>query len=302
MTKMKADRLERERRELIVRRKLPAINVLRDYKISRLPWSELMPEPIDFCNLPEIKAVLELPSEVDVQESSFADVIPSLPMLMADWAQGIKAKMSEAAQPPNIYSNSYSSPGCSDGPDLDDQNNTKKDLATTVFRCTDCYSSDGYSSWWTPDVEDSSSSSEDDDALMYPLTSNYSELLFYPKVMGHRCLTSKADFPWNITDPSIELNSEARSRRQWTESFLVVDETAGTAMADIIKTCSLDPTTTTVRDMDELDPWLGCSKCAKWANLSVPNAEVKVFGWRAAVSKQVLFPNAIFDLFYHSNS
>ena len=249
MEKMKADRLERERQELIIRRKLPAINVLRDYKISRLPWSELMPGPLDFFNLPEIKAVLELPNEVDVQESSFSDIIHLLPKLLADWAQGIKAGMT-----------------------------AKKDLATTVFRCTDCCPS-----WRMPDMGESNSSSSSEDDIL--ISSLYSEPLFYPKVIGHHCLTSTDDNPWNITDPSIAFNSGVWGRRQWIDSSLAVDESGEMRMADIIKTCGLDPTVTTVRDMDELDPWLGCSVCAKWGDIAVPNAEVKVFGWRAAVSK-----------------
>lgn len=283
MEKMKTNRLERERQQLIVRRKLPAINILRDYKISHLPWSELMPEPIDFCNFPEIRAVLELPNEVDVQESTFDDVIPLLPTLLADWAQGIQAKMTKVAQHVPKSSHVSSSPDSSDDPNENSENSAIMNLATTVFRCNDCYSS-----WWWPGVEesDSTSSSEDDNDLMSPLASNYSELLFYPKVMGHRCLTHAIDFPWNNSDPSVVLDSDLLIRRQWSKTCLTVDKTAGTSMADMIKTCGLDPIITTVHDMDELDPLLGCPMCATWADFSVPNAEVKVFGWRAAVSEQ----------------
>lgn len=82
---MKVKRQERERKALIVTRKTPAIEVLRDYKKSQLPWTAPMPEPVDFCNFPAVKAILELPNEVTVDVSNFAEVVPLLPSLFSDW-------------------------------------------------------------------------------------------------------------------------------------------------------------------------------------------------------------------------
>lgn len=66
MERIKVDRLKRERQALIISRKPAAINILRAYKISRLPLTEVMPEPVDFCAFPEVQAVLELPNDASI--------------------------------------------------------------------------------------------------------------------------------------------------------------------------------------------------------------------------------------------
>jgi hypothetical protein len=76
MEQMKTKRLDRKRKAI-------AINVLRAYKISSLPWTEdFMPEPVDFCTLPEIKAVLGLPNDPEVDESTFSDILPKFPEML----------------------------------------------------------------------------------------------------------------------------------------------------------------------------------------------------------------------------
>src|SRR5215475_3137923 len=93
MEKIRSDRLAGEWVALISRRKRVAISVLRRYKASSLPWPDVMPEPADFCSWGAVKHIIELPSEVDVREESFANVVSILPQLCHMWRRRIKREL-----------------------------------------------------------------------------------------------------------------------------------------------------------------------------------------------------------------
>ncbi|KAF7976305.1 hypothetical protein HWV62_7007 [Athelia sp. TMB] len=92
MERMKRNRMERERQAIIISRKSYAIEAVKPYKISQLPWTEVMPEPPDYCRMKPIKAILELPIDTDVDASSFAAAVLELPSLFAEWQQDLKTQ------------------------------------------------------------------------------------------------------------------------------------------------------------------------------------------------------------------
>jgi hypothetical protein len=93
MKVMKTQRLARELATLIGVRKTIAVGILRAYKKSQLSFITVMPELFDFCSFTSIKNVLEQPVEVDINESSFADIIPTIPAMFDKWRNRINAEL-----------------------------------------------------------------------------------------------------------------------------------------------------------------------------------------------------------------
>lgn len=306
MEQMKVERLERERKALIISRKHPAIDILRDYKKSQLPWTELMPEPADFCDFPPIKAILELPSENLVDSSKFAEVVPLLPSLFTEWRAKIRRQIclkfdrhllekQRHIWIESISDTLASGSGQADHVDQLAEGHLEGDLqlsqrialATTVFKCCDC-GSGGIFGHSEPVSDDDADEDEGNISDLFELnlqrSSDISEPLFYPKVMGHRCLTRKKFWAPTGSDPSIDLDEFYGQRSKWSCKGLRVDNMAGMAMEDIIKACGLDPLIATAQEMDDLSVWLGCSLCADRLDPRTDDVKVRVFKWRAAVS------------------
>lgn len=307
MEEMKVKRLECERKALIISRKYPAIDVLCDYKKSQLPWTELMPEPVDFCNFPPVKAILELPNEIPVNVSKFAEVVPLLPSLFADWRATIRKQIllrfsrHLQEQQHRVRGGSISDvfagiSGAAGGVAVPFDNQLDEDpqlvrkiaLATTVFKCRNCGSGGfiGRVPGFDSDEDGENNEGDLSDILDFTLgrSSDISEPLFYPKVMGHRCLTKKSSRVSNNIDPSTSLDEFYSQRAKWSCKNLRIDNKAGMMMEEIVKAYGLDPLIATVQDMDDLDAWLGCPHCADWRDPHTDNAKVRVFKWRAAVS------------------
>jgi hypothetical protein len=316
MEQMKTNRLKRERNALIVTRKFPAIDILCAYKKSFLPWTELMPEPVDFCNFAPVRAVLELPNEVDVDESSFAEVVPLLPSLFAEWRvdvddrmlQGFRRMLNKARKPNRrvsessfvMYDDEFSggSSGESSGegteseeeeiPDTDEQLKEQIVLATTVFKCQSCLSPNWAMGRWNSDDSEDDDDFDEFDPLwgLFPQRPNLIQPLFYPNVLDHQCLTRRARMSYNNSDPSISLDQLHRARTGWSCKILKVNKEAKTMMEVIVEHCGLNPAFATPKDMDERGVLLGCALCAQWSDRTSDDATVHVFGWRTAVGIQ----------------
>jgi hypothetical protein len=309
MEEMKIHRLRRERQALLISRKPTAIGILRAYKISQLPFAEVMPEPVDFCAFPEVKAISELPNDVTVDESSFSEIVPLLPNIINRWRTNIiqrlaarvrqaredekqllrqnQAPASETAaseennQPPPAPANAEESTAIGYDPA------EKMKLATTVFKCRKC--AEIYRNWpyclgnvdlachKPPSIAD----------ITYPL--------FYPQVLGHRCLTMPETDDYSAytnNDQSVRLDVDVsrfanwyslHCRRSWDCFYLAVDARSGKRVAKIVEACGLDPATATADDMDLVDTRLGCPNCLEWRHLGPNTAKLKSFGWREAV-------------------
>jgi hypothetical protein len=251
---------------------------------------------------------LELPSEVDVDESSFADVIPLLPSLFADWRSDTEKRMlkefgrmlNKPHRPRNQWSKILDDAlkSCSpvetestdeESSDTAAQLAEKIVLATTVFKCNDCSSPYWALNHWNDSDEEVDDECFDDDdfnesdSLWFRPNQRSSDAtvpLFYPEVMRHRCLTRKVDFTYDNSDPSVKLDQLHRTRMRWSCKRLKVDKKAKTMMEAIVKHCGLDPAFATPKHMDDHNVLLGCPLCAEWL---ADDALVPVFGWRAAV-------------------
>jgi hypothetical protein len=283
MEQMKTKRLDRKRKAI-------AINVLRAYKISSLPWTEVMPEPVDFCTLPEIKAVLRLPNDAEVDESTFSDILPKFPEMFDRWRGDIRRLLIKRFKKAQI--DQFSIDEAYGRKPLitrqlthasDDEVISIMALATTVFKCLNCQDS-AWNVNEDPDMEDIIPACHMDDGSFpdYPL--------FYPKVLGHHCLTvatdSWADIPGEDNpDPSVRLDiaedGRDRYRKPWSCRCLAVDANAGKMAEQIIRACGLDPLQATAEEMDALDPRLACLDCAiRYTDKTVSD----VYSWRSAVS------------------
>jgi hypothetical protein len=293
MQEMRKKRLAREHKALVVERKQSAVEVLRTFKNAQLPYTEIMPEAPDFCALEPIKAILEQPLEVTVDESSFADILPVLADLIASWRQTINAELLKVLKNNNNRRRkhftlaqvmlAYMGFDDGDGIDFDDDISEDDDtplpddilsakvkLATTVFRCTRCTSHHSF-------LYDGLSMCSDDGTAQ-------PNLLFYPEVLGHRCLTRSAEplWPWDTRGEFIErLDSYSRTRKKWSTCHLQLDVRSGKVVEAILEVAKMDPATTTPRDMDNLNAWFACVRCA--IPRTTQTRRTAAYGWRDAV-------------------
>ena len=286
MEQMKTKRLER--------RKVAAINVLRAYKISCLPWTNIMPEPVDFCKFPEIKAILELSADADVDDSTFSNIVPNFSDIFDQWRVSIHYllvdRFRQAQKDQLKLTVEFGFQHFTANPSIhatDEDILKKMRLATTVFKCRSCdesqYRLDVGPGYALPACYQIGVWADDNNPL------------FYPQALGHRCLTVATEGQWDYVlpegpeDPSIRLdiseNEGKRHRIAWTCQSLVVDAHAGKMVEGIIATCDLDHTQTTAEEMDRLDARLACMNCADQTSDAI---EVSVYAWRSAVSTDFL--------------
>lgn len=323
MEQMRTQRLERDRKALVISRKRIAISILRAYKISHLPLTDVMPEPMDFCAMSQVLDILELPTETEVTENTFAPIVEKMDELVGEWRTRIlgslvqKVKDSLCSHRPRVNrlsetadstlmdktASSSSTDPTGKGkakvvepPILDDTQIIQDlSLATTVFNCKCCNPRFGifyglYDADSSPDTD--STSSEDDllDSWGFGLSPRRqrprSNPLFFPKVLGHHCLTKQHGFNWDSSsgDPTKQFDYPRGNRTRWACQLLQVDEKAGKMAASVVTACGLDPETTTASEMDQLNRELACLECLEWSDEEWDQADAPVFDWRAAVS------------------
>jgi hypothetical protein len=318
MEEMREKRFKREFAALVNERKNSALTVLRTFKNARLPETEIMPQGPDFCHFPVISEVLNLAADVEVDVSSFDDIIPLLPELITEWRDSIKQKMMQVIKKHNTSrGNSYldfmfgmdmsmceyeyeyeceTPPAVGPNSHLTDEELSRElTLASTVFTCI-C--GDGYNDY--PSLYDYDSDDEDD----YPPA----KVLFYPQVMGHSCLARVSKmFPWELSttrDPSCRLESGRSERKQWDGTGLSLLTIAGGIARDIIVLAGLDPDLATSAEMDQLEVRFKCCEC----NLLVrPESDDEdndyrdsvspIFDWRGAVSRYILYHCILYHLY-----
>lgn len=295
MQEMRKKRLVREHKALVVERKQSAVNVLRTFKNEELPYTEIMPEGPDFCEFEPIKAILEQPADVNVDESSFTEILPTLSDLITTWRKSINLQLTRAMTSVNTGRRAGLSMvhamlfymGYDDGEEMnfdnddlrdqsppltDDELSAEMKLATTIFRCSTCSSSN-------PFLFDGGSSSSDDSSV----PSRQLKPLFYPEVLGHRCLTRSSDPLWSWesrVEPIQRLDNSPRTRKKWTARSLRLDPPMKKMVEAVLQAVDMDPAITTPKDMDNLGAWFACLKCA------IPRsagAQTKAYGWRDAV-------------------
>ena len=307
---MRKKRFKREFDALVNERKCSAVTVLRTFKNARLPETEIMPQGPDFCHFPVISEVLNRAADVEVDASSFDDIIPLLPELIAEWRDNIKRKMMQVVKKHNAsrgisyldlmfgmarsmyeyeYDFEYETPPPvgSNSHLTDEELSQNLTLASTVFTCN-C--GDGYSNY--PSFYDYDSDGEDD-------YSSATKVLFYPQVMGHSCLSRDMIF-WHSSstnDPSCRLESSSRTeRKQWDCTGLSLLTVASRTARHVIQLAGLDPDIATSAEMDQLELRFKC--CACFVNVPPEREDdyidedddddydhvFPIFDWRGAVS------------------
>ena len=298
MEQMKVQRLQRERKALIISRKRVAISILRAYKSARLPFTDIMPEPVDFCAFPQVSEIVELPTETEVTEASFTGVVAQMDELIAQWRrncydmllQQFKDLLSSRkventlTSTVKVDSTSTTDPkgkGKAKAESEDDDLAEVLSLATTVFRCKSCTPSS------FPFFDDDPWSDILFPGMLSPRSPVSRSPLFYPNVMGHRCLTKQRGYSpdYIFADPTIQLHHSTNIRMKWSCGPLQLDDTAKEVVSKIVKTCGLDPLSTTTAQMDLLDPMVACLECVTWDREIHDLCQAQVFTWRAAVSR-----------------
>ncbi|KAJ7754968.1 hypothetical protein DFH07DRAFT_822306 [Mycena maculata] len=229
MEEMKVKRLAREHAAIVVKRKVIATKVLRTFKRSQLPWTEVMPGGADFCEFPEIKDVLLAAAEVDVNEQTFEAMIPDFPRMMAAWREGLVQELVKVCKRSGVVRED----------EADNDIKARLPLATSVYKCTGC-------------------NDDDDGYVGFGSTFEaHCRPLFWPRVLAHRCLTQTPDFYVTMM-----LFMNATRDVAWRASQLAVDLVAAEIVEKVVTVCGLDPNTATVEDMDAVDARLACHTCS----------------------------------------
>jgi len=314
MTKMQGKRLAREHEALVLERKKYAIEVLRIFKNQHLPCTEIMPQGPDFCDFNAVRDILTQPFNVEVNISSFDNIIPTLPTMFKAWREDVHLAMLDAVQRsfrPKISSGlsfDFMLSSCDYSDDSDDSDKEdrqevshplpedecriKMKLAATAYSCKSCthLAECGY------DFE-----SDDTNASFHSFFHpqyGFDRPLFYPQVMGHACLSRGMctyDF-WESrkkSDPSTELADSDYARKKWGCLKIFVDKRASDVAAQIVELAGLDPITATSDDMDNLGLRFICPKC-RTKNPQVSGVEddeerMPIFDWRGAVCEHEMF-------------
>ena len=276
---MKTKRLARELQELKSRRKLFAIDRLQAYKAATAPYLKVMPEPVDFCAFEPIKEILDQHADVDVDTNSFMHLMADIPDMVEQWREEITTKFAKRVKScirhlnPSIDDDAKES---KHDDTSDESIRQQMTLAKTVYKCTECCNGSEFCfdfSFLTTSFANLFSE--------LPLHSKSPQCkpLWYPRVLGHRCMTKPTGFRLS-TDRSIDLDILPWRRRKWTCNLIDIDEDASEAAEGVIAACGLDPTVATADDMDELDARLECLQCST----DEDNPCHVVLGWRSAVS------------------
>ncbi|KAF8634888.1 hypothetical protein AX15_000640 [Amanita polypyramis BW_CC] len=272
MTEMRKKRIERERKAVFMQRKRVAMTVLQEYKNSRLPDEEIMPEAADFCHMSPVKAVIDQSVDVSVDAASFSHIIPEFPSLFATWRDDIRLQLCSVLQRsdgPDVYFHDlgFWFPDFKRRiiPKTDEEALAMLDLASTIFVCRDCGPS-----------------------LFTFLDMGLGQLqpIFYPEVLGHTCLTRRYIYGVltnnDPADPSLDLTNATLKRTRWSPRALTLNASIQCIAEELILESGLDPKVATTTDMDELNMYYACLSCAGIhtdARLVAP-----VYKWRDAVS------------------
>ena len=275
MEQIKTNRLARELAQLRTQRKMYAIDLFRAYKAACAPFTDVMPEPLDFHSFGPIKEILDQPSDINVDSESFLHLMPELDGVVEEWRRIILKKFIKEVKVGVVKRSDI----LDDNPlDLDTPNESilqRIQLASTVFACIPCTNHQGF------DTMRDLLRSPHSVPFYLPTKSRspHTRPLWFPRVLGHRCLTKPRGR--DLSDAATNLSVLICHRQRWScDSVITVDQEACEAAVAIIKACEMDPRTATVDDMDQLDARLECLKCL------VPNAEENfhiAFGWRSAV-------------------
>lgn len=223
MADLRDKRMKKERIAMLKQRQKVVVTLLKAYSLGR-PVTEVIPGPVDICNMAEFKVVIEdTPIDVEVNEGSFDQAVAYLPLLVSEWRA---AKDAELISIINGVTASESQSYVST-PDI---NRKQLELATTLFRCKVCYTPITY-----PRI------------LVHSCTHDLRYTWRNIDADDPRSILwqSLGDEPWNLGGDRVGFDKRVHS-----------------AARQIIEYCQQNPDTVTAREMDELDIRLECSSCS----------------------------------------
>ena len=209
MEKQKADRLEIEHRVLLSER-LPALKKILESYVSTLPANALHPNTGELFRNPAVRDMVYNKEEYESLDS----VVKLLPDVTAQWLKEIREQLLDMIKVAR--------------PDYTFDSDTVLDLATTVFRCTEC-----------------------------------NITLRYPVVLMHSCAFRKG-YGYFPTSTSLEesILHNAIQETYWNKlDHIVYKENYAKAMSETLEMAGFDPTTTTGTEMDNLNPVFECVGC-----------------------------------------
>lgn len=238
MATVKADRLEHERLECLQRRRVLAVDVWNEYRRLN-PTNDLMPGPLDIWLWEEMEYIIKLPTEVTVDQATFAKVIPKLPRFVESWQHDRMFTLIHCNQIRLSLPRQYS-----------DQLRQLQ-LAACVFTCEDSANLHMDKKGYDPQI--------------YPS-------MWYPEFIHHACnsvctisgRSKDTDIGWLDTNPALRLRNEfpSRRRKEWSIDGLFFDNKASRTVQKILDACGLDYKTVTAEELDEHDPRIVCLKCS----------------------------------------
>lgn len=278
MTGIRAQVAARKRAVLINERKLNAGLVLRFWKrhmLGALGHYQVQPEVVDWCEFPSVKNIIDQPSEVEVTSADFSPAVDQICYDLAIWQSDIRSRLHKLVAAEEARRLDETPP-----PDLSldvQRIRNTLSLASTAFGCRNCGTCAG---------EDAGTDDSDDDDDFSDTTPFNSMPLFYPEVLGHRCLTrTRRKNPLDQDDYSKLLHSDHGDRCHWNTKYLCLDEALCEYAARVVTSAGLDPETTTVEEMDELNGLFACDICHRKECGDDEYMTLEVYGWRHAVSE-----------------
>ncbi|KIL71424.1 hypothetical protein M378DRAFT_19760 [Amanita muscaria Koide BX008] len=285
MTEMREKRILREQKEVVMRRKRTATTVLQEYKNGRLPYREVMPEAVDFCDMPPVKAIIDQSLDVPVDATAFSHLITQFPQLFDSWRNKIRLQLAELLKRSGELQFFFddeldiASPDCGlrKVPETDSEALEMLNLASTIFICKEC-----------------------GPALFTFLDMSLDRPIFYPEVLGHICLTRRYSYgllPSDPTDPSLDLGSTpALKRASWHTRPLMLSSTLRSMAEELIADSGLDPQTAEASDMDNKNLFYACLRCHQHQDTG--DIIAPVYKWRDAICHQAATHNMMESEWY----
>ncbi|EIN08850.1 hypothetical protein PUNSTDRAFT_143553 [Punctularia strigosozonata HHB-11173 SS5] len=298
MEKARDERLARDRKSLLSKRRLVAGQALNRWKVDFLAKQGkllLLPEVADFVCFEEVHSIIKAPVSQEITIESFAPVLEVMSDIIPRWRQSITKQLMKKVYS-IIYETEYSSLSREGKLEALDMTLKECKLAKTVFKCPCC----------EPDEAENPNFFLF--AAMAAMLGAYNAgatdeffvtqaPLFYPAVLGHECLRRSPESWWDMTmhhrieeyrwtkiaperhwdesdDDFDPYDDEWMCRVTWTPEDLELDRTAGRLVTRLLEQCGLDPDTTTAEEMDKLDYLFSCGKCDK------------VMGWKMTIAHQ----------------
>ncbi|KAJ7651573.1 hypothetical protein DFH06DRAFT_1207421 [Mycena polygramma] len=296
MQGVKAHRLAADRLDVVRHREKVAVSAWVQFRLQ-YPAERLLPSGIDILTWKEVKAIIELPSEVptkekddailtrDVQSStgdatkkepkpmvispdSFTQIFESMTAFMSKWEDEKIHELGRLSPVGPRYFMWHHKTS-------DDMDRLR--LATCIFSCEDLGKG-------PLSIHGSYKHFQDG---QYPA-------MWFPEFLHHPCntITSAVCDPKAAKVPENPLFRAPKEvgwcrRKEWSSDSLFFDEKASRVVKRLLEACGLNHEVVTTQEMDELDPRFICLKCSYGAKCDGQRPR-KVMPWRNAVQHCML--------------